>query len=768
MRLHEQLGHCSFDQLKQMAEQGLIPIKLAKVPPPKCLSCLYGKAHWKPWRTHKIDLKIKPSTIPGAVVSIDQLESPIPGFVPIAKGQPTVRKYRGASVFVDHASNFTYVHMHQHLTTDKTIDAKHAFERLAEQHGVQILHYHCDNGRFADKAFVDDVQAVHQTITFCGIGTHRQNGIAERRIWDITKNAHTSLLQAAHRWPKAIAANLWPQAIKHVVNVRNSLPRPGKTESPLSKFAGTSVQPTLKHFHPFGCPVYVLQAPLQTRSPFPKRGERSRIGIFLCHSPHHVSSVLLILSTQTGLVGPQFHCVFDNNFDTVKKEQADTSIWKAKAHLQETKERAAEVTTQSLLISGSNHQPVTSLRPYGRDIPQALKDLSQLLLDAPATTDGDQVQDPPASPTEEPTGPVETEVQDPVPGQVEHHQQEPPSNQSPVVIAPTGYTQTGHQVRCPAQFAYAAYHCKHLAQTGIQSVFDFHPFASLQAFASTIAQPDGYPDAMPLNVALQQPDRDKFIHAMARELEQHTELKHWKIIHKSQVPKNAKTIPMVWTLQHKWDPSGEILKWKARLCIRGHRQVFGNTYWTTFAPVVLWTTVQCIFIMALLLGWHMRSIDFIMAYTQADVKTDIFTQLSAGTTIQGVDPNKHLLKLRKNLYGLKDSQVTWHEHIKAGLLSQGFRQSKVDPCLFIKGTVLLVLYIDDAALFSPNSMAINHEIMSLKQSFELTDEGELQDYLGTWLTKHPDGQIELQQKKIINNCLEMLGMGPTSKKCEDP
>ena len=29
------------------------------------------------------------------------------------------------------------------------------------------------------------------------------------------------------------------------------------------------------------------------------------------------------------------------------------------------------------------------------------------------------------------------------------------------------------------------------------------------------------------------------------------------------------------------------------------------------------------------MGWHMRSIDFVMAYTQADVKTDIF-MLAAG------------------------------------------------------------------------------------------------------------------------------------------
>ena len=58
MRLHEQLGHCSFAQLKQMAEQGIIPRKFAKTPPSKCPSCLYGKAHWKPWSTHKIDPKI--------------------------------------------------------------------------------------------------------------------------------------------------------------------------------------------------------------------------------------------------------------------------------------------------------------------------------------------------------------------------------------------------------------------------------------------------------------------------------------------------------------------------------------------------------------------------------------------------------------------------------------------------------------------------------------------------------------------------------------
>ena len=165
MAYHEQLGHTSFAQLQEFAKQGIIPKKLANVPLPKCPSCLYGKAHKRPWRTHKIDPKIKPTTVPGAVVSVDQLESPVPGFVLIARGQPTTSRYRGASVFADHASGFTYVHLHQALTTQETLDAKHAFECVAHQHAIRIMHYHCDNCCFADHAFLDDVRKAGQTIT---------------------------------------------------------------------------------------------------------------------------------------------------------------------------------------------------------------------------------------------------------------------------------------------------------------------------------------------------------------------------------------------------------------------------------------------------------------------------------------------------------------------------------------------------------------------------------------------------------------------------
>ena len=146
-------------------------------------------------------------------------------------------------------------------------------------------------------------------------------------------------------------------------------------------------------------------------------------------------------------------------------------------------------------------------------------------------------------------------------------------------------------------------------------------------------------------------------------------------------------------LHHKHDPLGGILKWKAGLCAGGHHQVYGDTYWSTFAPVVSWATVCCMFVLAVLLRWHMRSINFIIAYSQAKVKTDIYMTLPKGTTIPNVDPSKNLLQLQQNLYGLKDRQVTWHEHIKNVLQERGFVLSKVEPCLFIKVLVLLVLIL---------------------------------------------------------------------------
>jgi hypothetical protein len=72
---------------------------------------------------------------------------------------------------------------------------------VAQNAGVIVKHYHADKGRFADKAFlnVNDLEAKGQTISFCGVRAHFQNGIAERRIRDLQVEPAPLLLHACNK-----------------------------------------------------------------------------------------------------------------------------------------------------------------------------------------------------------------------------------------------------------------------------------------------------------------------------------------------------------------------------------------------------------------------------------------------------------------------------------------------------------------------------------------------------------------------------------------
>ena len=77
-------------------------------------------------------------------------------------------------------------------------------------------------------------------------------------------------------------------------------------ETPYMKFSNTkAVNVELKHYHTFGRPVYILDSRLQTNPKgVPKWEPRSRLGIYVGHSPEHAGSVALVLNKKTGLVSP--------------------------------------------------------------------------------------------------------------------------------------------------------------------------------------------------------------------------------------------------------------------------------------------------------------------------------------------------------------------------------------------------------------------------------------------------------------------------------
>ena len=200
---------------------------------------------------------------------------------------------------------------------DATIEAKRAFECEANTRGVTVRGYHADNGRYAEHLFRNDCKEKSQSLNYCGVGAHHQNGIAEAKIKQLTLAARTMLLHAQRYWPEYITTMLWPFALLAAADRVNNLHIDIEGQTPDMKFSKTAGMSTrVQHFHTFGCPVYVLDARLQDAGGAgpPKWDPRSRLGIYLGHSPSHAGSVALVLNPRTGLVSPQFHVVIDDDF----------------------------------------------------------------------------------------------------------------------------------------------------------------------------------------------------------------------------------------------------------------------------------------------------------------------------------------------------------------------------------------------------------------------------------------------------------------------
>jgi hypothetical protein len=125
------------------------------------------------------------------------------------------------TIFVDHFSRLSYIHLQDSTKGEETLLAKRAFEAYAASFGVVIANYHADNRRFAKRLFLDHAALNGQGVSLCGVNAHFQNRIAEKRIRDLTERACNSLLHAMNRWPSAVSINLWPYALRFANETHN-------------------------------------------------------------------------------------------------------------------------------------------------------------------------------------------------------------------------------------------------------------------------------------------------------------------------------------------------------------------------------------------------------------------------------------------------------------------------------------------------------------------------------------------------------------------
>jgi hypothetical protein len=237
--------------------------------------------------------------------------------------------FQAATIFHDAASGHVAVKFQRGLSAAETLRSKMEYERERLNVGVRVQAYRADIGTFTAQAMVEHIMTMDQTITFSGAGAQHQNANAERAIQTVTNDTRAIMLHAALHWPETYDPAEWPMAMAYAVDIRNSLPKGDSDFSPDELMTkSTSNHSRLLNARAWGCPAYVLEPKLRDNGKLPKFSPKSRRGKFLGYSPVHASTVGLIRNLRTGSITPQFHVVYDSEFETTyASDDKPPAIW---------------------------------------------------------------------------------------------------------------------------------------------------------------------------------------------------------------------------------------------------------------------------------------------------------------------------------------------------------------------------------------------------------------------------------------------------------
>ncbi len=126
----------------------------------------------------------------------------------------------------------------------ETLLAKLAFKKLCANPDCSIKHYQANNSRFSVKEFLAACNNLNQTIDFCGVGAHLQNGFVKNKNKQPTQTARVLLLHGMRMWPQTVDQMFWPFAIKAAAERMDSLHSDTDSHTPESKFYGVNIKNT--------------------------------------------------------------------------------------------------------------------------------------------------------------------------------------------------------------------------------------------------------------------------------------------------------------------------------------------------------------------------------------------------------------------------------------------------------------------------------------------------------------------------------------------
>ncbi|KAM4063276.1 reverse transcriptase (RNA-dependent DNA polymerase) [Hirsutella rhossiliensis] len=207
----------------------------------------------------------------------------------------------------------------------------------------------------------------------------------------------------------------------------------------------------------------------------------------------------------------------------------------------------------------------------------------------------------------------------------------------------------------------------------------------------------------------------------------------WKSLQKrgtfKAVPRDQATgrpLPLTWVFKYKFDKHGFLIKFKARLCVRGDLQKLGDK--DTYAATLAGKSFRVLMAITAKFDLESRQLDAVNAFANAllDDDEEIYVLFPDGYYRQG-----WVLRLLRALYGLRRSPLLWQKELTAAFKELGLSQCPDEPCIFQNDWLTVFFFVDDIVFLyrKDNEDAADHMVAALKRKYAMTDQGELQWFL---------------------------------------
>ena len=211
--------------------------------------------------------------------------------------------------------------------------------------------------------------------------------------------------------------------------------------------------------------------------------------------------------------------------------------------------------------------------------------------------------------------------------------------------------------------------------------------------------------------------------------------------------------------KEKLGADGSVERHKARLAAQGYAQLHGMDYDETFSPVARSESVHILIAMAAANNMLLHQLDIVTAFLNGTLQEEVYMKQPEGFVEKG---KEHLVcRLKKSMYGLKQSLRCWNMALHDHLTKIGFSQSVNDPCIYISEdfSVYLVVYVDDIIVATKSEQRMKEVKQTIAQKFTMKDLGELKYFLGVTIDQKtkPDS-IWIGQPAYTKRILKKFNM----------